>query len=77
MGCVPLCASAHCLTVVSAAWRCVLQESEITHISDTIDLTTYPVEDSYDGPRMEGERGGAVTGDGAGEKGAGMCYLGV
>lgn len=28
-------------------------ESEITHISDTIDLTSFPVEDSYDGPRME------------------------
>lgn len=31
-----------------------LQDSEITHVSDTIDLSTMPVEDSYAGPRMQG-----------------------
>jgi hypothetical protein len=32
------------------------QDSEITHVSDTIDLSTMPVEDGYTGPRMQGER---------------------
>ena len=31
------------------------QESEITHVSDTIDLSGMAVEDSYTGPRMAGE----------------------
>lgn len=32
----------------------LLQDSEITHVSDTIDLSTMPVEDSYTGPCMIG-----------------------
>lgn len=32
----------------------LLQDSEITHVSDTIDLSAMPVEDSYTGPRMKG-----------------------
>jgi hypothetical protein len=33
------------------------QESEITHVSDTIDLASMEVEDGYKGPRMQGEVG--------------------
>lgn len=34
---------------------CGLQDSEITHVSDTIDLDSMDVEESYTGPRMDGE----------------------
>lgn len=40
-------------------------ESEITHVSDTIDLSAIAVEDSYKGPRMQedGEGGYVITRD--------------
>lgn len=31
-----------------------LQDSEVTHVSDTIELSSMPIEDSYKGPRMKG-----------------------
>jgi hypothetical protein len=40
---------------------CHTQESEITHVSDTIDLSAMLVEDSYKGPRMQGARVGACV----------------
>lgn len=36
-------------------------DSEITHVSDTIDLSTMPVEDSYKGPRMQEDGAGGYT----------------
>lgn len=45
---------------------CVLQDSEITHVSDTIDLAEFVIEDSYTGPRMEGAQGLARPGGGGG-----------
>eukprot|EP00775_Hariotina_reticulata_P007235 gene7235-7448_t len=36
-------------------------DSEITHVSDTIDLSTMPVEDSYAGPRMQEDGAGGYV----------------
>lgn len=39
---------------IGACCLVLVQDSQITHVSDTIDLSAMPVEDAYTGPRMKG-----------------------